>query len=67
MRSRGWIVQNYMEFLPDDPGLLGINVNRGEEVKIRRTSLIVSVLKLLSTRTQVVGISTSTNGVNNVY
>jgi WLM domain len=43
MRSRGWVVQNYMEFLPDDPGLLGINVNRGEEVKIRCGRRVLSV------------------------
>lgn len=37
MKHHGWIVQHFMEFLPDDKGLLGINVNRGQEIKIRRT------------------------------
>ena len=35
MKKRGWIVHHYMEFLPAEANLLGINVNRGQEIKIR--------------------------------
>lgn len=35
MKARGWVVEHFMEFLPSEPGLLGINVNRGAEIKIR--------------------------------
>ncbi|OCL03138.1 WLM-domain-containing protein [Glonium stellatum] len=35
MRKRGWKVQTLAEFLPDDPRLLGLNVNRTERILIR--------------------------------
>ena len=39
-KARGWVVQHFMEFLPAEAGLLGINVNRGQEIKIRRSCLL---------------------------
>ena len=35
MRKRGWTVQTLREFFPGNPMLLGLNVNRGKEIKIR--------------------------------
>eukprot|EP00899_Mesostigma_viride_P028546 jgi/Mesvir1/8877/Mv02768-RA.2 len=35
MRKRGWRVKMLSEFSPSNPNLLGLNVNRGVEVKIR--------------------------------
>jgi hypothetical protein len=35
MRKRQWTVKQLSEFLPSNPNLLGLNVNRGAEVKIR--------------------------------
>ncbi|XP_076886865.1 DNA-dependent metalloprotease WSS1-like [Bidens hawaiensis] len=35
MRKRGWKVKILSEFWPSNPALLGLNVNGGEEVKLR--------------------------------
>ncbi|WIA29116.1 hypothetical protein OEZ86_011627 [Tetradesmus obliquus] len=35
MRKRQWTVRKLSEFVPRSPNLLGLNVNRGQEVKIR--------------------------------
>jgi hypothetical protein len=35
MRKRSWTVKQLSEFVPKNPNLLGLNVNRGAEVKIR--------------------------------
>ncbi|KAF6266695.1 WLM domain-containing protein [Scenedesmus sp. NREL 46B-D3] len=35
MRKRQWTVRKLSEFIPRSPNLLGLNVNRGQEVKIR--------------------------------
>ncbi|KAF2831516.1 WLM-domain-containing protein, partial [Ophiobolus disseminans] len=35
MRKRGWKVQTLAEFLPDEPQLLGLNINRTERILIR--------------------------------
>ncbi len=37
MKKRSWLVPKLKEFLPDNRGLLGMNVNRGETILIRRT------------------------------
>ncbi len=36
MSKRGWRVAKLEEFLPDNRGLLGMNVNRGAVILIRR-------------------------------
>ena len=35
MKKRNWKVRNLVEFLPSNPNLLGLNINRGREIKIR--------------------------------
>jgi hypothetical protein len=35
MKSRGWKVPRVSEMFPNNPGLLGLNINRGQEIKIR--------------------------------
>ncbi|KAF1835404.1 WLM-domain-containing protein [Decorospora gaudefroyi] len=35
MRKRGWKVRTLAEFLPDEPQLLGLNINRTERILIR--------------------------------
>ena len=35
MKKRGWVVHQLSEFLPRSQGLLGLNVNRGQQVKVR--------------------------------
>ncbi|RYO07063.1 hypothetical protein AA0121_g11856 [Alternaria tenuissima] len=35
MRKRGWKVKTLAEFLPDEPQLLGLNINRTERILIR--------------------------------
>ncbi|KAJ3041560.1 hypothetical protein HDV00_009036 [Rhizophlyctis rosea] len=35
MRKRGWKVGLLVEFFPNNPNLLGLNVNRGQQIKIR--------------------------------
>ncbi|TPX62068.1 hypothetical protein PhCBS80983_g00618 [Powellomyces hirtus] len=35
MRARGWKVPMVREFFPSDPRLLGLNINRGREIRIR--------------------------------
>lgn len=35
MKSKGWTLKSLSEFMPSNPNLLGININRGQHVKIR--------------------------------
>jgi hypothetical protein len=35
LKKRSWFVGKLTEFLPKSPNLLGLNVNRGQEIKIR--------------------------------
>ena len=35
MRARRWHVPHLHEFFPKDPHLLGININRGQAIRIR--------------------------------
>jgi hypothetical protein len=38
MRKRGWKVGTLSEFYPDQPGLLGLNVNHGQQIMVRLRS-----------------------------
>jgi hypothetical protein len=38
MRKRGWKVGTLSEFYPENPGLLGLNVNRGQQIMVRLRS-----------------------------
>ncbi|KAI8621394.1 WLM domain-containing protein [Chytriomyces sp. MP71] len=35
MTKRGWVLPLLREFVPDNPNLLGVNVNRGQEIRLR--------------------------------
>ncbi|KAF5392428.1 hypothetical protein D9757_002297 [Collybiopsis confluens] len=35
MRKRRWLLPTLAEFFPDDPNLLGLNVNRGQKILVR--------------------------------
>ncbi|KAL1878623.1 hypothetical protein VTK73DRAFT_7704 [Phialemonium thermophilum] len=35
MRARGWVVRELAEFFPDQPNLLGLNVNKGQKILLR--------------------------------
>lgn len=35
MKARGWTVKTLREFYPTNPSLLGVNVNKGLEIRIR--------------------------------
>ena len=35
MRARNWLVPTMVEFLPRNQGLLGININKGQRIKVR--------------------------------
>lgn len=35
MRKRGWHVNTFTEFLPEDPRLLGLNINHGHKICVR--------------------------------
>jgi hypothetical protein len=35
MKKRGWKVGKLCEMLPGNPNLLGLNINRGREIRIR--------------------------------
>lgn len=35
MRKRGWHVHTFTEFLPEDPRLLGLNINHGHKICVR--------------------------------
>ena len=35
MSKRGWKVKRLKEFFPKNPSLLGLNINRGSEIRIR--------------------------------
>jgi hypothetical protein len=35
MRKRGWRVGVLSEFVPEQANLLGLNINRGEQIQVR--------------------------------